>query len=473
MPADAPHTSTLHSNSRHEGASGLGAMTPALVLVWSKEEPARVGEAVVLPQATIGVPFAMGRATEPADDGALPLGLSQLRPFSRVETGPLRGSRVSRWQLRIRATAEDELQVEHVGRGELTVNGEVVTRAVVHSGDLLAVRGRFALLVAPRPADWPRGTAWYPSFPFGAADDHGIVGESPAAWELRRQLVFLARLHDHVLVHGPSGSGKELVVRALHRLSPRAGAPLIARNVATIPDALVSAELFGKVLDLPHPGMPDGSGMLARAHGGTLYLDELSEVSQAFQAHLLRVMDGGEYQPLGEPRGRVADVRIIAATNRDPAELKHGLLARFIHRIRVPGLGERRDDVPLLAHHLLRKVAGDAEQRLRFFGGEEPRLSSELIAALLGRPFVAHTRQLLEILWRAIAASASPELVVPPGEPAPASRAVASVEPGELTREQVLAALETCDGVREKAWRVLGLRSRDQLKRLLKKFEIV
>ncbi len=449
---------------------------PALTLVWSSEEPARVGEVLCLPRAAFGVPFTIGRATEPGEDGALPLGLAQLRPFSRVETGPLRGGRVSRWQLRIRSTAEDELLVERIGRGELALNGHAVEQVTARTGDLIEVHGRFSLLVTRRPTEWPRGEPWYQPFPFGEADVHGLVGESPAAWALRRQIAFLAQLREHALVYGPSGAGKELVVAAMHALSSRNGAALVTRNAATIPESLIDAELFGNLRDYPNPGMPDRPGLLGEAHGGSLFLDEIGELPHALQAHLLRVMDSGEYQRLGEPRRRAADVRIFAATNREPTELKHDLLARFVHRVRVPGLDERREDLPLLARHLLGQLRrSSAEQPSSFTTDGQPRLiTAGLIAALLWWPFTAHTRELVELLWRAIAVSPGPELLAPPGvvQPPLPNRAEPYTSPDELSREQVLAALAACNGVREQAWRMLGMRSRDQLKRLLKKLDI-
>jgi two-component system nitrogen regulation response regulator GlnG/two-component system response regulator HydG len=475
MPPRDPHESTLRGSSVQQGpgAAAPAPELPALVLVWSEEEPGRVGEVLCLPRAVVGVPFTVGRATEPGEDGALPLMLQRLRPFSRVETGPLRGGRVSRWQLRVQVLGEDELRVERVGRGTLRVRGHDVERAEARVGDLIEVPGRFSLLVSRRPTDWPRGEPWYEPFAFGAADAGGIVGESPAAWELRRQIAFVARGGGHVLVHGASGVGKELVVRALHRRSPRAGAPLVARNAATIPETLIDAELFGNLRDYPNPGMPDRVGLLGEAHGGALFLDEIGELPHALQAHLLRVMDGGEYQRLGEPRRRAADVQVLGATNRDPAQLKHDLLARFVHRVRVPGLDERREDLPLLARHLLRELAATSPELRGFFAGDEPRLSAELVAALIWRPYTTHVREVARLLWQAAADSPGAVLLAPRGaaEPPPPGPEPHAL-PTELTREQVLAALEACGGVREQTWRALGLRSRDQLKRLLKKFGI-
>jgi transcriptional regulator with AAA-type ATPase domain len=477
MPLRDSEPSTLQGSSMALEAPGAArAMVPALVMLWSQEEPGRVGESFCLPRGAIDVPFTIGRAREPGEDGALPLTLQQLRPFSRVDTGPLHGGTVSRWQLRVRAVAADELRVEQIGRGALLVNGHAVERAVVVPGDVLEARGRFALLYTQRPAEWPQGPAWGREFAFGGPDASGIVGESPAAWQLRRQIAFFAANDEHTLVHGPSGAGKELVVRAIHGLSRRMAAPLVARNAATIPEALMDAELFGNLGDYPNPGMPERPGLLGEAHGGTLFLDEIGELPHALQAHLLRVMDSGEYQRLGEARGRSANIRMIGATNRDPEDLKHDLLARFVHRVQVPGLDDRPEDLPLLARHILRRLAErNPELRARFFVDDEPRMSPELAIALASRRFTMHVRELVEMLWRAVADSPGPVLVAPPTviSSAPSPRQPEEfAAPEGLRREQIVAALATCGGVREQAWRLLGLRSRYQLKRLLKKHDI-
>ena len=477
MPLRDPEHSTLQGSSVIQAGprSGPRSQVPALALLWSQEEPGRVGELLCLPRAAIDVPFTIGRAREPGEDGALPLTLQQLRPFSRVDTGPLRAGNVSRWQLRVRVIAEDELLVEQIGRGALHVNGHAVERAIVGPGDVVEARDRFALLYTRRPAEWPEGPAWGQAFGFGEADASGIVGESPAAWELRRQIAFCAGNDEHTLVHGPSGAGKELVVRAIHGSSRRAGKELVARNAATIPEALMDAELFGNLGDYPNPGMPERPGLLGEAHGGVLFLDEIGELPHALQAHLLRVMDSGEYQRLGEARRRSADIRLIGATNRDPEALKHDLLARFVHRLTVPGLDERPEDLPLLARHLLRRLGRkDAGIRQRFFAGEEPRLAAELAVVMATRRFTTHVRELVELLWKAVADSPGAVLMAPPGtggSPPPRQPADYAAPEG-LRREQIVAALAAVGGVREQAWRVLGLRSRYQLKRLLKKYDI-
>jgi hypothetical protein len=455
-----PHESTWEDRAaaRTRGA-GARRMTSALALVWSAEEPERVGEVACLPPGTDG-PYTLGRAVEPGEDGALPLVLTRLRPFERTVTGALRDARVSRCQLRIGALAGGSLLVEQIGRGRLQVNGHDVERAVVVPGDVITAVDRFAVLYTDRPSVWPREPACVDPFPFGEADAFGIVGESTAAWELRRQLAFVAPRDEHVLVHGPSGTGKELIVRAIHERSGRR--PLVARNATTIPESLLDAELYGNLKDYPNPGTPDRVGMLGEAHGGTLFLDEIGELPHAHQAHLLRVMDCGQYTRLGETGSRTADIRFICATNRDPGDLKHDLRARFIHAVALPGLDERPEDIPLIARHILREAGA-------------PLPDASLLGALIHHAYEGHVRELKALLWRSIAVSGGERLTAPPEL---AVRGAAprlpdqSTDPDDLTREQIVAALEQCGGVREQAWRLLGLRSRDQLKRLMKKLAI-
>jgi DNA-binding NtrC family response regulator len=222
--------------------------------------------------------------------------------------------------------------------------------------------------------------------------------------------------------------------------------------------------------------MPDRPGLLGEADRSTLFLDEIGELPAALQARLLRVMDCGEYQRLGEARRRTTDVRLIAATNRDPAVLKHDLLARFAVRVRVPGFAERPDDIPLIARHLVRRLlAADPAARARLCAGDEPRLALPLVAAAVRRGYTTHARELSELLLRALAASPGATLDAPPepaAAPSPPPASDDDDDPTTPTRAQLLAALERCDGVRDRAWRELGLTSRYQLKRLLKRHNI-
>ena len=477
---ESGEVSTLVGESELRSAAPAGGVRLVLTLVWSRDEPERVGE-LLDPFAAGGRRFIVGRSGEVGRDGAAPLLLCQLRPGSARSVGPFRAARISRRQLRIEIDDDGRIEVEPLARSRLLVNGCPVERAKVSVGDLVEVERRFILLVSTRPATWPSGGAVEgPSFSFADADACGFVGESAAAWSLREQITFVARRRGHTLVHGPSGSGKELVVRGLHGRSDRRGRALVARNAATIPEPLIDAELFGNLKNFPNPGMPERPGLFGEAHGSTLFLDEIGELPEAMQAHLLRVMDRGEYQRLGEARTRETDVRVVGATNRALAQLKHDVLARFFHRVEVPGLDARVDDVPLLVRHVLKGLADEEpELRARFFAGGEPRISAAFARALLGRRYQTHARELVQLLWRSAQTSPGAELeppleMIPANAPAPALQAkpAAYVNVGELRREAIEEALARSHGVQEQAWRELGLRNRYQLRRLLKKFAI-
>jgi two-component system nitrogen regulation response regulator GlnG/two-component system response regulator HydG len=329
----------------------------------------------------------------------------------RVEpTGPLQGSGISRRQLRVEAGA-DGLHVVRLGKRRMLVNGEAADRAVVRLGDTVHVENQLLLLCALRAPEIPARESLAP-FPFGRVDAHGMVGESPASFRLREQIAFCARHAGHVLVLGESGSGKEIAARAIHRLSTRAARPLCARNAATLPAGLIDAELFGNERNYPNPGMRERPGLLGEADGSILFLDEVGELPAELQAHLLRVLDsGGEYQRLGESQTRSTDVRIVAATNRDASDLKHDFASRFPLQVTVPGLDERREDIPLLVRHLLGELAAaDPSFGARFFEGwdgvsGEPRVDPALMDALLRRPYTHHVRELARLLLAAIASS--------------------------------------------------------------------
>jgi transcriptional regulator with AAA-type ATPase domain len=475
-----PSEETLNDSVRAAGDGSSDAVrdaVPVLVILWSRDEPERSGEAVLLP---VGNDIhTIGRAVLVDDDGAIPLSFGQLRPAGRVDTGPLQSARISRRQLAIAHEAGGGLRIEQCGRGVMRLDGHAMPTGVIRPGGVIEVEHRLVLFYTRRPATWarPRPPGSADDFAFGAADPWGIVGESPATWELRRQIAFLAARDEHVLVLGPSGSGKELVVQAIHGQSRRARGPLISRNAATIPETLIDAELFGNLRNYPNPGMPERPGLLGDADGGALFLDELGELSLRLQSHLLRVMDRGEYQRLGETRVRRADLRLLAATNRDPTELKHDLLARFTHRLSIPGLDDRPEDTILIARHILRSLAASAPDLVApILQAGGPALAPELVAALVGRRFDTHVRELQELLWRALRANVGDALAPPTDllrvpRPRPETDGP-EANPGTLTREAVQAALERCGGIKESAWRELGLRNRYQFHRILKKLAI-
>jgi DNA-binding NtrC family response regulator len=274
-------------------------------------------------------------------------------------------------------------------------------------------------------------------------------------------------------------------------MSTRAGQPLVARNAATFPAGLMDAELFGNLKNYPNPGMTDRPGLVGQADGGFLFLDEIGELPIELQTHLLRVLDsGGEYQRLGESVRRRSDFRLLAATNRDPEELRHDFLARLTVRIEVPPLAERREDIPLLLRHLV-ALAAEASPELagRFIEsgeGKPPgaRIDSKLVEAALRSDFPGNVRDLDALLWKAMSASAGSDTILMSDGLLPAaasSERGRSTRPGESSspvknrepsESEIRDALRTNAGNVTRAARTLGLSSRYALYRMLMKLGI-
>lgn len=383
----------------------------ALVLIWSRDEPARVGEVWLIPPTPTGQEWTLGRGM-PVEMGGGRLKPVRQRPGSLLPTGPLISPRISRDQLLIRVEQNGTLEVENVGRAHLYVRDQETKHTVIAPGDLLELHNELTFLCVRRPGliplhpDAKSGSIHV----FGAPDVFGMVGESTQMWELRRQIAMLAAQSNHVLILGASGTGKELVARALHISSARRNRPLISRNAATIPEGLIDAELFGNMKNYPNPGMPERSGLVGEADGSSLFLDEFAELPAALQAHLLRVMDDGEYQRLGESGPRRSSFRLIAATNRSQRHLKHDILARLKSRLRLPDLNARREDIPLLTRHLLRRLAvQDPGLALRYFrdgdAAGDPRITPAFMSALVRHRFTTHVRELERILLDAVSES--------------------------------------------------------------------
>ena len=450
---------------------GAGHAGFALSIAWSLSEPSRLAESADLPAGRASV---LGRGGPQPDDRAVRVSFRRVRPGVRGPSQPLASPGVSRVQLRFSAPDASGFEVESVGKSALFVDGVRTTRARVSVGSRLHVERQLLLLVV-RAADELSTRSAPPEFPFGEADAFGVVGESSRAYALRDQLAFLARRTGHVFVRGPSGAGKELCARALHALSTRATGPFVSRNAATLPTGIIDAELFGNARNYPNAGMRERRGIVGEADGGTLFLDEIAELPEELQAHLLRLLDSGEYHRLGDEASQRADLRVVGATNRDEAALKHDLLARFTLRIDVPGLDERVDDIPLIARAILRRHArSDDELRRRFFDGDHPRIEPALIEALLTRRYTTHVREVETMLLSSLAVSRGSFLALPAGT----RRVEAGPAPGRgdvrppPTREQIEAELARNGGNVSQAWRDLGLSSRDALRRLMKKHEI-
>jgi two-component system nitrogen regulation response regulator GlnG/two-component system response regulator HydG len=466
------------TGQEHRIAHGtLGRPAIALALVWCPSEPARVGEILIVPDGGTDVVF--GRGVPSNTDASPRITLHRERPGRLEDTGPLRTTFVSRTQLSLRQL-RDGIQVRNVGKRDLEIDGQLANSAVVRVGQTLHVKGQLMFCCVQRTRLPAALMAPVSLHPFGEADALGIVGESAAAWQLRERVAFIGARSPHVLIVGESGTGKELVAQALHTSSHRRRQQLIARNAATFPAGLLDAELFGNVANYPSPGTPDNPGVIGMAHRSTLFLDEIGELPSDLQTHLLRFLDErGEYQRLGEATHRTADVRVIAATNRPVSELQHDFVARLQLRIQVPSLNERIEDVPLLARHVLQKIAArDPAIGVRFLVGwdgmrGEPRISAALIAALLEHRYTTHVRELEALLWCALCSSPGTEIDVSDE----LSELLDSSSNGEADRtrrdasaDEIRSALDRHGGAHDKVWRELGLANRYILPRLMKRY---
>jgi len=228
-----------------------------------------------------------------------------------------------------------------------------------------------------------------------------IVGRSPAMMRLFEILPQIAASASTVLIEGPSGTGKELFARAIHNLSPRKKKPFVAVSCAALPDTLLESELFGHKAGAFTDAKRDKPGRFALAEGGTIFLDEIGDISPAMQLRLLRVLQERVVEPLGGVEPVRVDLRVIAATNKDLAELVRSGKFRddLYYRIRVihlelPGLEQRREDIPLLVDHLVARFS-------RLQGKDIAGVSDEVMARLMEHDYPGNVRELENIIEQA------------------------------------------------------------------------
>ncbi|MBN9517845.1 sigma 54-interacting transcriptional regulator [bacterium] len=294
-----------------------------------------------------------------------------------------------------------------------------------------------------------------------AAHAYGrFVGRSPALDAVLRQIDLVAPTDAAVLVTGESGTGKELVAREIHARSRRAARPLIKVNCAAVPRDLYESEFFGHARGAFTGAARDRVGRFELADGGTLFLDEVGEIPPDLQPKLLRVLQEGEFERVGEERTRTADVRVIAATNRDlkrevaAGRFREDLYFRLnVFPIEVLPLRRRAEDVAPLAEHFL---AGAAER----LGRPVPRLTQADADRLRRYPWPGNVRELQHLIERAVIVSTGRRLVLdlpeapPPAAPTPPvqllagapDRVLTEAEFRELERQNVRAALRRAGG---------------------------
>jgi PAS domain S-box-containing protein len=293
-----------------------------------------------------------------------------------------------------------------------------------------------------------------------------LVSRSPA---MRRLQVLLPQVADSgatVLIQGETGTGKELLARAVHNHSPRRRKPFVAVNCGALPDTLLESELFGYVKGAFTGADRDKPGRFAAAEGGTLFLDEIGDISPAMQVRLLRVLQEHAYEPLGSVVSRQADVRVIAATHRDLAEriragaFREDLFYRLnIVRLDLPPLRSRKEDIPLLADHF---VARFNRRQGRHVAG----LTPDAVGLLMMHDFPGNVRELENIIERAFVLCGAgridtahlPAELTGAGQPAPASAAEnLAARRRSAEARAIQDALAACGYNRQQAARALGL----------------
>jgi len=290
-----------------------------------------------------------------------------------------------------------------------------------------------------------------------------IIGRSAPMSKLFDVMPQIAGSSSTVLIQGASGTGKELFARAIHDLSPRADGPFVAINCGALPDALLESELFGYKAGAFTDARQDKLGRLALADGGTIFLDEIGDVSPAVQSKLLRALQTHAFEPLGGLAQVKVDVRVIAATNKDLGALVENGAFRedFYYRINVlrlelPALRDRREDVPLLVDHFLAKLN---QLQGKYVAG----MADETMAVLLEHDFPGNVRELENAMEHAFVLCQGeqiqpwhlPASLRPSEPPATGSWSGRSLE--EIERQSIAEAIRRNGGNRHAAARELGI----------------
>ena len=279
-----------------------------------------------------------------------------------------------------------------------------------------------------------------------------IVGHSPAMRRLFDLLPQIADSNSTVLIEGASGTGKELVARALHSLSPRRDKRFVAINCGALPDTLLESELFGYKAGAFTDARHDKPGRLAIADGGTILLDEIGDISPAMQARLLRVLQEKVFEPLGSVEPVAVDVRVVAATNKDLNRLvkkgtfRQDLFYRInVIRLKLPELRDRREDIPLLVERFIGKF--NCVQ-----GKDVAGISEETMALLMEHDYPGNVRELENVIEHAFVLCRG--ALIEPHHLPPPIRGVADLKPqrgpGSLTLK-ALEAIHITDAVRRHA----------------------
>ncbi len=300
-----------------------------------------------------------------------------------------------------------------------------------------------------------------------------IVGHSPKMLQVYNLVKQVAGTKTNVLISGESGTGKELVARAIHQLSPRTGQSFVTINCSAIPESLMESELFGHVKGAFTGAVANKKGLFEIAHGGTVFLDEIGDLSPLIQVKLLRVIQEREFMRVGETQTVSVDVRLISATNKDlekavmDGSFREDLFYRLnVVHIHLPPLRERREDIPLLAQYFLEKYSNELKKNVR-------SISSYALDSLMKYNFPGNVRELENIIERSVALESSniilpDSLVLAEHKKEGPPRAFPSIrlnsgglelekELGRLEKELIQQALQMSNGVIKRAAELLHL----------------
>ena len=367
----------------------------------------------------------------------------------------------------------------------MTARGTIETTALAHRAgafDYLAKPFELSELIDRVRAAVAKSE---PGVEAEAAPPSRIIGSHRSMVEMYKAIARVAPLSVAVLIHGESGSGKELVAQSIHDLGDRAAGPFVAINCGAIPDTLLEAELFGAMRGAFTDARQDRRGALSRADGGTLFLDEIGDISPAFQVKLLRFLQDGTVTPLGSEKSHRVSVRLIAATHRDLRRLvSEGTFREDLYYrlagdpIDVPPLRERTSDIPLLVDHFRKVVARDMHRE------SIPGPSQAVLDLFTAHPWRGNVRELEQVIRRTVIDSGglvdpnvaarvmhdispSTSISQPPSPEAPAE--LTSLDDAE--RKHILAVLRATGGNQTQAAFILGI-ERKTLARKIKRFGI-
>ncbi|MBI3604591.1 MAG: sigma-54-dependent Fis family transcriptional regulator [Nitrospirae bacterium] len=292
-----------------------------------------------------------------------------------------------------------------------------------------------------------------------------IIGRAPKMRSLFRLIKMVSYSNTTILINGESGTGKELIARAIHYNSPRKDRPFVTVDCGALPETLLESELFGHVKGSFTGAINNKKGLFEEASGGTLLLDEIGDTTLAFQSKLLRVLQENEIRPVGSNKNIKVDARVVAATNKDLRELvkkkvfREDLYYRLaVVPVMIPSLKERKEDIPLLVDHFIKKYCEQNHLSLK-------QISPQVMKIMIDYPWHGNVRELENVIERAVLISQGPEIKLDTlfNDQAPEEEALHSLQETThvavqmVEREEIAVAMKKANGNRTQAARLLGI----------------